>query len=395
MLVRYSKDEKGRAVRSAEIYTKEEHGIKLEDIDPDAIFVCRKLKAAGYEAYIVGGAVRDLLLGKKPKDFDIATSAQPRFVKKVLPRSRIIGKRFRLVHAVFHYNKILEIATFRSDIAGDANVFGTLEEDVRRRDFTCNALFYDPKEEQVIDHVGGVKDIRQKKLRNVIDLETIFTDDPVRMIRAVKYAALSRFSLGWSLGWKIKSQAKLLAQISPSRLTEEFYKILFSGQSYDLIETLNKNGLLKFFVPALDEALGKVRSALKRALPVLDRAAKLGEDEQALQRPEAFFLLLEPIMESLNMGTTASTQNFMENILWIKNFFKPIVPSNRECEESLRALYKKWAVRAPRPKLPRTAHPSGPVPSELVDVADGLVKKRRRRRRPRKKPEQGPNPNQD
>ena len=144
MLVRYSADKNGKPVKKAVIYTNKEHGIQLSKIDPDALYVVSHLRDSGFSGYIVGGAVRDLIVGKTPKDFDIVTDATPSRIKKIFRNSRIIGRRFRLVH-VFFGTKIFEVSTFRSIIDGSVgNSFGSMDEDVLRRDFTLNALYYDP-----------------------------------------------------------------------------------------------------------------------------------------------------------------------------------------------------------------------------------------------------------
>ena len=148
MLIRYSTDSNGKPVEKAVIYTKKEHNIDPSSLDSDAVFVITRLRDSGFAAYIVGGAVRDLLVGRKPKDFDIVTDATPSRIKKIFRNSRIIGKRFRLVH-IFFGEKIFEVSTFRSIEEGSVgNVFGTMDEDVQRRDFTMNALYYDPIKEQ-------------------------------------------------------------------------------------------------------------------------------------------------------------------------------------------------------------------------------------------------------
>lgn len=375
---KYALNSYGKPVRTAEIYTKTEHPIQLEDIDPDALFVCRKLRAAGYETYVVGGAIRDLLIGKKPKDFDVVTSAHPRIIKKVLPRSRIIGKRFRLVHVVCPGNKIVEVATFRSDKTEDANVFGTLEEDVRRRDFSCNALYYDPKEETIIDHVDGVKDIKHRVLRNLIPLDRLFVEDPVRMIRAVKYAVLGDLKIGWGLGHKIRAQAQLLNTISPSRLTEEFYKILLSGKSSKLFDELYRYEVVKYFLPNLHQNYGKIKERFHASLKVLDQAVLDASPEQPLERNDAFCLMLEGILLAMGQKELATKEFFDLQIDWIKNFFRPIVPSNRECDLSLRALYKLWNVRAPKPRLILTKALQATTPASETSKNP---KKRKRRRR--------------
>ena len=361
MLIRYIKNAQGKAVKSADIYTKEEHGLKLEDIDPDALFITRKLRSAGFEAYVVGGAVRDLLLGRKPKDFDIATDAHPRMIKKVLPFSRIIGKRFRLVHVYFAQNKIIEVATFRSNVEGDNNVFGTLEEDAKRRDFSFNTLFYDPKDQYIVDLCGGVKDIRARCLKNVIPLEVIFDEDPVRMIRAAKYATTSAFHIHGNIRAKIRQKAHLLKSISPSRLTEEFYKVLFSGQAQPIFAAMEKFHVLAAFVPKLAESLHRTifgyRSAqLHQALALLDAEVNSGKEPD---RSEAVSFLVAPLLESLGWPTRATLENFEEVLQILKDWFKPIIPSNLELETALRTLYRVWAVRAPRKRPPRQRHRRG------------------------------------
>jgi poly(A) polymerase len=363
MLVRYAKSADGKPVKQAEVYTKEEHGLKLEMLDSDALFITRKLRAAGFEAYIVGGAVRDLLLGRKPKDFDVATDAHPRAIKKILPFSRIIGKRFRLVHVYFAGNKIIEVATFRSDVEGDTNVFGTLEEDAKRRDFSCNALFYDPKDQYIIDLSGGMKDMKARRLKNVIPMDVIFDDDPVRMIRAAKYTTTSGFSVPWSITAKIKQKAPLLANISPARLTEEFYKILHSGKSKGILTLMAKWKVLDAFVPRLGKELSKplfnpLAKALIGGLDLLDSELTAGKDPD---RSTSLTYLVAPLLEAEGWSTKATQDDFEPLIAHLKDWFKPIVPSNQELENALRSLFRLWSVRAPRkrPPRPRRRRPGG------------------------------------
>ena len=249
MRFRYSANDQGKLVKKAVVYTFDEHKIKFDDVDSHAVQIVERLTANGYESYIVGGAVRDLLLGKKPKDFDIVTAANPSRIRKIFRNSRIIGNRFRLVHVYFGA-KIYEVSTFRSIKDGPTgNTFGAVEDDVLRRDFTLNALFYDPSRQIVVDFVGGMKDIKAKRIRPIIPLARIFIDDPVRMIRAVKYGAATGFKLPLSLHWKIKQQSSLLAAVSPSRLTEEIFKIIHSTQAGCITDELDSVGLYRYLQP--------------------------------------------------------------------------------------------------------------------------------------------------
>ncbi|MCX7024050.1 MAG: polynucleotide adenylyltransferase PcnB [Spirochaetes bacterium] len=249
MLIRYSRGPDGKPVKKAVVYTSKEHSIDRKSLDPEAVHIVERLASHGHDAYIVGGAVRDLLVGRKPKDFDIVTDAQPPRIRHIFRSSRIIGRRFRLVH-VYSGSKIYEVCTFRSLSQGTVgNVYGTIDEDSKRRDFTFNALYYDPIRDQIVDYVGGIKDIRARVIKPVIPLKTIFDEDPVRMLRAAKYAAMTNFRLPWGLKRAIKAKSALLAGVSHSRLSEELIKILGSGSALAIVDALESLGLFRHFMP--------------------------------------------------------------------------------------------------------------------------------------------------
>lgn len=222
-------------------------------LDKDAITVVDTIHKAGFEVYFVGGCVRDLLLGLKPKDFDIATSAKPEQVHKLFRRSRLIGRRFRLVHVMFGARHFIEVATFRSGTVKTAktgiivrdNCYGTLEEDVVRRDFNINALYYDIHKHQIIDYVDGLKDIDNKVIRMIGEPQVRFEQDPVRMIRAVRFQAKLGAKLSDEIKTCLSNQAQLLSHISPARLYEECIKLFHNEYVFEVYQQLEKYGLLK------------------------------------------------------------------------------------------------------------------------------------------------------
>ena len=194
MLKRYRRTAEGAPRVTANVYLLAEHGIGSAAIDAGAAGICQRLVRAGHETYIVGGAVRDLLTGRRPKDFDIATSARPRQVAGLFRGARVIGRRFKLVH-VPSGARVFEVATFRGPDRTTANRYGTMDQDAFRRDFTFNALYYAPRSERLIDYVGGFEDIKRRTLHTIGTPEGSFIEDPVRMIRAAKYARLAGFTM--------------------------------------------------------------------------------------------------------------------------------------------------------------------------------------------------------
>jgi poly(A) polymerase len=248
------------------------HGVTRAAISGSALKVCDVLAERGYAAYVVGGAVRDILLGITPKDFDVATDARPEQVKPLFRRALLIGRRFRLVHVMMGPETI-EVSTFRAanhqtsvekdharvmDEHGRVlrdNVFGTVEEDARRRDFTVNALYFDCKSGELVDYHGGLADLKKRTLRVIGDAETRFREDPVRMLRAVRLGAKLGLTIESSTRAPIKRLAPLLEHVPPPRLFEEMLKLLLSGHASACLRQLRAEGLHKGMLPLLDVIL--------------------------------------------------------------------------------------------------------------------------------------------
>jgi poly(A) polymerase len=372
---RYSSSPDGTISQTALVYTADEHRIDPADLDHDAVKVVRRLRRHGYDSYIVGGAVRDLLLGKKPKDFDVSTAATPAQIRKLFRNSRIIGKRFRLVHILFR-DKIIEVSTFRSQEAeGFKNVFGTIEEDVLRRDFTANALFLNPEDNTVVDFVGGVKDIEKKVLRPVIPLNRIFREDPVRMLRAVKYAAGGGMRVPWTVRRRIRRDRALLHDTPSSRMTEELFKILNSGHAASIIGMLLEMGLYEAVLPTQARLAESDKGYRKK---MMDRITLLDEKRRTLGPLDRADLLVFAVADYLLEYSRFAAQSripFRDAYYAFKEFLSPVTPANREVEQALNEIFRN------KGRLMRDE-----APEHLDRGGDGRPRSSRRRRRRRKGP---------
>ncbi|XAH21668.1 polynucleotide adenylyltransferase PcnB [Xylophilus sp. GW821-FHT01B05] len=310
------------------------HGIDPALVDKRAVDVVRTLQEAGFEAYVVGGAVRDLLLGLRPKDFDVATSATPEQVKALFRRAFIIGRRFRIVHVVYgrgREHEVIEVSTFRaymdnaaaeqvagnektskSELAGMThavdssgrvlrdNVWGPQNEDATRRDFTVNAMYYDPQTQIVVDYHGGIKDAKKLTLRMIGDAATRYREDPVRIIRAVRFSA-KLAALGFKMDAKtsgplIASQA-LLADVPQSRLFDEMLKLLQTGHAIATIEQLRKLGLAKGIYPLLDVVVQRADEPFVKAA-LMDTDRRVGEGKPVAPS----FLLATVLWDDVRTG---------------------------------------------------------------------------------------------
>ena len=263
--------------------------IPIDQIAAEAQKVIRHLVRSGHQAYLVGGCVRDLLLGRTPKDFDIATDATPSELRELFRNCRIIGRRFRLAHIIFG-NKIIETATFRANPREDEetpptdelyihrdNVFGTAEQDARRRDFTINGLFYDLSAEKVIDYVDGLDDLRSHSVRTIGDPNVRFREDPVRMLRAVKFAARLGFDIEDQTYRALLSHGKELEKSPVPRVLEEIFRLLRGGAAVESMMLLRECGLLEVLLPEIQPLLSEHPGLLDPYLAEIDRSVGRGD----------------------------------------------------------------------------------------------------------------------
>ena len=339
-VLKLGNDKKPAGKREAAIIPRSSHGISRDQISPGSRRVCDTLQAEGYKAYVVGGAVRDLLAGAKPKDFDVATDATPEQAKRCFRRSRIIGRRFQIVHA-YMGQEIIEITTFRGALGDDAktdahgrvlhdNVFGSMAEDAARRDFTVNALYFDPASEQILDYHHGVADLKQKTLRMIGEPKVRYREDPVRMLRAVRLAAKLGLSIDPEARHPIRELASLLENVPAARLFDEMLKLLTSGHAVKCLQQLRAEGLHHGVLPLLDV--------------ILDQP--LGE--------KFVMLSLVDTDERIRRGKTSSPSFLFATLLWhevlsvwerIKNGGESPIPAlHQAMEEVLNVQGEKLAI---------------------------------------------------
>ena len=295
---------------SFRIIPRAEHAISRKSISAGALRVLYRLHEAGHRACLVGGAVRDLLLGGHPKDFDVATDATPEQVRALFRNCRLIGRRFRLAHVVFG-REIVEVATFRGssdDGSGDRhlvdgrlvrdNVYGTIEEDAVRRDFTVNALYYDISDFSVLDSVGGMEDLQHRVLRLIGDPEQRYREDPVRMLRAARLAAKLGFTIEAATAAPFAALGSLLAEAPPARLFDESLKLFLSGHGLASFRSLEQHGLLEHVFPATARVLAQGDAAAFRRLveqTLANTDARVREDKPVTPAFLFAALLWEPV----------------------------------------------------------------------------------------------------
>jgi poly(A) polymerase len=378
--------------------------IRLDQIDPDALRVVQRLRRYQHKAYLVGGCVRDLLLGRKPKDFDVATSATPNEIRRCFRNCRIIGRRFRLAH-VFFGRKIIETATFRAnprapdDETGEApadekapdllirrdNVFGTEEEDARRRDFTINGLFFDVDTAQVIDHVGGLPDLEARLVRTIGDPDIRFREDPVRILRAVKFAARCDLTIEAETYQRMMEHKAELAKCAQARVTEEFYRLLRAGAARRSFELLIETGLLEFLLPELAAAWRNDDPEVK---PRIERfwAYLRALDESIVARGEPpsdamilATLLLPPLRDVFAPDAKPEPNMAQLVTLSVQPILERLKASRRDselCRQILLALRYLLPSSRPRRSQPRLAnrpfYPDAAWLTAIVARAEGV-----------------------
>ncbi|MBS0629682.1 MAG: polynucleotide adenylyltransferase PcnB [Verrucomicrobia bacterium] len=281
----------------------ETHQLPIQKVDVHALYVTEKLKQAGFVAYLVGGSVRDLLLNQTPKDFDISTSAKPEEIKKIFNNCILIGRRFRLAHVRFG-KKILEVSTFR---AGDTekdelilrdNVWGYPEEDALRRDFTINGLFYDPSNQTIIDYVGGYADIKKKYLRTIGQPFVRFKQDPVRMLRLLKFQARFGFEVDPDAHIALVECREEITKSSPARIVEEMLRMLESGAAKSFIQLLTHHGLMYHLLPGIANFIEREKESdfIYNFLQEID-SIFLDPTVENLDRPVLLSSLTYPLLE--------------------------------------------------------------------------------------------------
>ncbi|MFC1657228.1 polynucleotide adenylyltransferase PcnB [Candidatus Moduliflexota bacterium] len=267
------------------VVSRENHIISRKSIDADALKVLNRLNRFKHTAYLVGGGVRDLLLEGPVKDFDIATSAHPHEVKKLFRNSRLIGRRFRLVHILFRERKVIEVSTFRSHagfsdeadlLIKSDNTFGSSEEDARRRDFTVNGLFYNIADFSIIDYVGGLKDLESKVIATIGDPDIRFREDPIRMLRAIRFAARLDFDLAPSTRQTLERHRKEIWKGAVPRILDELLKMLRQGSALKSFRLMNDLKILEILLPRFARDYGKaeLREQIERSLEAIDGLTK-------------------------------------------------------------------------------------------------------------------------
>jgi poly(A) polymerase len=405
----------------ATIITRDQHPVSRKQIDPDSLKVLYRLHRNGHKAYLVGGSVRDLLLGRRPKDFDIGTDATPEQVRKLFRNGFLVGRRFRLAHIRFAGNKVIEVATFRRHPRQDElpenpdehfhfvqNVFGNPGEDAFRRDFTINALFYNIHDFSIIDYVGGLEDLEAKRLRVIGDPLVRFVEDPVRMLRAVEFAARLDFTMDAEIYDAIEHHKALLAMAAPARVREEIMELFRHQIAGPVLKQCRELGMLPHLLagyPGHDESI--------ELLKEVDRRTASGAQVQEGFAIAALYLRLfmDRCPPTPNTNISEALQIANEIIDPHCRYFSVASGIRHEARELLLGCFRLARGRGLRGERRFLSHPFTPkvmalfklwseVRPELNDlveawtceIASDQPAKRKKRRRPRRQPRKKTDP---
>ncbi|MGH8232847.1 MAG: polynucleotide adenylyltransferase PcnB [Rhodanobacteraceae bacterium] len=361
------------------VIPRDQHNLSRNQISRGALRVLYGLKDAGFRACLVGGAVRDLLLGRQPKDFDIATSATPEEVRKLFRNCRLIGRRFRLAHVIFG-PEIVEVATFRGTGDGDGNgdlhvvdgrilrdnVWGTIEEDALRRDFRVNALYYDIADFSVLDFVGGIEDLERKHLRLIGDAATRYREDPVRMLRAARLAAKLGFTIDPEAAAPFDELGRLLADAPPARLFDECQKMFLAGYGLASFRTLVQYGLMKQLFPGTARALAHDDAGALRAM--IERGLAGTDARVADRRPvtPAFLFAILLWGEVATLAVKLQTEGTVRSLAWQRAAHRVMAEQGKRVAiprrfgyaiEEIWALQPRFAERTRKRVFRLLAHP--------------------------------------
>lgn len=400
------------------IIPRAEHTISRKAIDSDALKVLYRLHTHGFLAYLVGGGVRDVLLGRKPKDFDVATDAHPSEVRRLFRNSRIIGKRFRLIQVFFRGGKIIEVSTFRrpaeengGEVLSDNNTFGTPAEDALRRDLTINALFYNIADYSIVDYVDGLADLKAGSIRAVGNADVRFHRDPVRVLRAVRHAARTGFTLTPDTLAAVQAHRGELSLCPTSRVRDELLRDLKGGSAAAWLELAHQTGVLYSLLPTLEPYYGPQdspqRARARKLLAQVDQALANGRD---VEEAVVLCLLFWPILESQaqEQEFTPDRKGRSEWALWMRQALpavaEPVAFAKRVMERAcqIAGLMGFITLASPGQGMPKKVVTKGyyPLACDLAGFLgwdlDGQNRpgpgagaggqKRRRRRRRRRKP---------
>jgi len=375
-LITSARNEAEPVVTQVRIYPRSEHNISRSQISENALKVLYKLQKEGFNAYLVGGCVRDLLLGREPKDFDVVTNADPEQIRKVFRNCRLIGRRFRLAHVHFG-REVIEVATFRGvgEEQNDKqvlnkegrllrdNVYGTIEEDVWRRDFTVNALYYNIKDFSVVDYVGGMADHKASTLRLIGDPETRFREDPVRMLRAVRFAVKLGFKLHPDCEKAMHEAAELLFSIPSARLYDEALKLFLSGCALQTFEMLRHYGLFQVLFPATENCLSVEENGFPRLL--LIKALENSDNRIAEGKTvTAYFLFAAFLWEPVQMRAKEKMARGMVEFMAYQDAANEII--SRQIKSTALPRHITMAMREVWSLQPKFTARTGSKPSRLL-----------------------------